>query len=74
MPMLDEPDWKIEDVIAYTQGPVPGEKDPNRLSVAKPHNVGRKDFNVDEHGFREDQAGFDSESTVIAHENCQRQS
>ena len=36
---------------AYSQGAPPGVADPNRLSTVKPHNVGRKEFDADTHGF-----------------------
>jgi UPF0176 protein len=35
-----------------TQGAPPGQADPNRLSTVKPHNVGRKEFDADAHGYR----------------------
>lgn len=35
--------------ISATQGPRPGERDPNKLVNFKPHNVPRKAFNADEH-------------------------
>ncbi|EOD39683.1 hypothetical protein EMIHUDRAFT_448921 [Emiliania huxleyi CCMP1516] len=36
--------------LAATQGAPPGQPDPNRLSSVKPHNVGRKEYDADEHG------------------------
>ena len=34
-----------------TQGPPPNKPDPNRLGTFKPHNVARKEFDADRHGF-----------------------
>ncbi|KAL1498709.1 hypothetical protein AB1Y20_014020 [Prymnesium parvum] len=38
-------------VAAMTQGPPPNTLDPNKLSTFKPHNVRRKEFDVDKDGF-----------------------
>ncbi len=37
-------------MVAATQGPPPGEKDPNRLSSSKPHGVARSEYDADVHG------------------------
>lgn len=44
----------LRQVLATTQGPAPNERDVNRLSAIKPHNVGRAEFDVDKHLLRRD--------------------
>ena len=39
--------WKA--AAALTQGPQPGEVDPNKLASIKPPNIPRKAFDADEH-------------------------
>lgn len=39
----------LKAMIAATQGPAPNQKDPNRLSSVKPHNVRRLDYDADKH-------------------------
>ena len=36
--------------IALTQGPPPGQADPNKLSTFKPDNLPRKEYDADRHG------------------------
>ena len=35
--------------VAATQGPAPGQADPNKLATFKPDNLPRKQYNADEH-------------------------